>query len=623
MPPGGTQIIQAPRWLRIQTPLGEDALLLRRLTVAETISRPFLIKAQVIAGRDNLQPADLIGKAVTCSIHRPTLPVRHFHGIVRSFGRVGLLDRGLALYQLEAVPRLWHLSRTADCRIFQETPVRGMITKLLQEAGAEPVRFGAGLPNAARPYTVQFNETDLEFLQRLLDETGCGYFFQHTASEHTMVVTGSNADFPTVPGDPPAVRQDSADAPDVLTEWRADSQIGPAAVEALDHDMLHPSTPLQRNANTVLPGRGGAGYEMFLWPGGQAVRPDADPAKLGMETAESGATSITAAGHDSGVFAGGRLKVRLDPDSAATSNYLISEVLHDAYDETHLDAGGGTGYRNSMRLIPAERTWRNPAPRPRPPMPGVQSAIVTGPSGEEVYCDEYGRVKLHFLWDRKGKRDETSSCWVRVAQPWAGDRRGFWALPRIGDEVLVAFIDGDPDRPVVIGSLHNAEAAPPFNLPDEATRSGLLSRSSKGGGVPNANMLRFEDKAGEEEVTLNAERDFVTEVERDATETIKRDSTQTVTRHRTATVTDGNDTLEVKQGNISVKASLGKITIEAMQSITLKVGPSTVVLKPEGITIEAIKIEVKGTAMVEVKAPMVQESADAMMVIKGGVVMIN
>ena len=600
-------LTQAQRLLAIETPLGPDALILRSLSVVEAISRPFLIEATALARRAEVSPADLIGKPVTCSLRRPSCPERHFHGIVRSFSKVGLTHRGLAEYRLEAVPRLWNLSRTADCRVFQNMSVAEIVRAVVEEGAAAPLSFATEPPHAKRPYTVQYNETDLDFIQRLLDEVGCGYFFRHERGQHTMVVTAANAGFPAVSGGPLVVREDGSDSPEALTEWREARRAGPTSAVALDYDMLKPSQ-LLRDAKGAAAASGGE-WEVFRWPGGQAVRPDAQPARLGMEAAEGAGLVLAAAGSAPGVFAGGKLAVRLALEGAAAQHFVVTEVRHDAHDDTHLTASAGAGYRNALSLIPVARTWRNPAPRPRPALPGVQSAIVTGPQGEEVHCDEYGRIKLRFLWDRKGERDERSSCWVRVAQPWAGKGRGFWALPRIGDEVLVAFVDGDADRPVVIGSLYSAEADPPFPLPANATQTGILTRSSKRGERANANMLRFEDKKGSEEVALTAERDLTIDVEHDATETVKR--------NRSATIAEGDDTLEVRQGDISVKATAGAITVEAAQRITLKVGSTEVVLDQMSVSIRTGQVSVHGDMMVQL------ESGGNMVGKAGAIVQLN
>ena len=266
-------------------------------------------------------------------------------------------------------------------------------------------------------------------------------------------------------------------------------------------------------------------------------------------------------------------------------------------------------------------------------MAGLHSAIVTGPAGEEIHCDEYGRVKVHFLWDRVGKRDDTSSCWVRVAQAYAGAWGGSQMLPRIKDEVLIAFVDGDPDRPVIIGSLYNAEQKPIYALPANKTQSGFRTRSSKGGGATNFNELRFEDKKGSEEVSFQAEKDFklLTKNNRD----------EEVGNNRTTIVTKGNDTLTVKMGNIatkaskgnistlasvgniSVKAELGKVEINAMQSITLTCGASKIHMTPTGITLEAMQIDVKAKLMLNTEGLIATHKASAMMTIKGGLVLIN
>ncbi|UFN47776.1 type VI secretion system tip protein VgrG [Roseomonas sp. OT10] len=667
---------QSDRLLRITTPLGADVLILRRLEVVEAIGRPFAIEAEVFSSRDDLRPADLIGKPVTCILAVPNQPERYFHGIVSRFARAGDYGRGLTRYRLDATPRLWQLTRTTDCRIFQGKSVQAIAQAILQEGNVAPVRFGT-LPSGARNYVVQWNETDLDFIQRLLDEVGGGYFFRHDEGDHTLYVTGANADFPAIPGDPVTVRAEAA-GPDSLWEWHPSTRQRPAKTVARDYDGLRPAALLNKTASTVMDTSSGD-WEVYHWPGGQAVRPDADPAKLEIETEEALAEAVQANGRNPAVFAGGRLLVRAALEGE-TKPWLVTEARHSAVDETHMAGGGDAVYRNALTLIPADRPWRNPNPRPRPVMPGLQSAIVTGPEGEEIYCDEYGRVKIHFLWDRKGSRRETSSCWARVAQGAAGAWGGTWFLPRIGDEVLVGFMDGDPDRPVVLGSLYNNDAKQTYALPDNMTRSWVVTRSSKQGSAENANILRFEDKKGSEEVYLHAEKDMNTVVEdnRDAkiqkgndtttvqsgnrtvtvekgdlttkvttgkeTHTVKADRAVTIEQgnethtvqqgnreteismgneklvvkmgNRETEISMGNEKLEVKLGNIDIKAALGKIDIEAMQSITLKVGGSSIVIDQIGVTI-------KGTVKVEVKGVMVQQSADALMVIKGGLVMIN
>jgi len=647
---GQLNILQTDRLLEI-APVGGHALTLRRLSVHEEIGRPFRMTVEVISEDMDITPASVMGKMLNCKIKVGHVAPREFNGQVASFERLGPYGRGLAAYRMEAVPRLWHLSRTSDCRIFQDMKVDDIIRKVFSDAGGEMrVQWPGGMPSVARPYCVQFNETDLEFAQRLLDEAGCGYFFKHESNDHDLVICAANSDYPLVPGDPQVVRPD-ADMHGALTQWRASSALRPGKVVGEDFDGLKPSNLLKKQAGTILGTPNAASFEMFRWPSGEstqtgrsdkgAVTGQADLAKLAMETYESGADRVVAAGNDPTIFAGGRLKVKAGLDVQQPVTWLVCSALHEAFDESHLSGGGASGYSNSLTLMTADRPWRPPAPRPRPPMLGIHSAIVTGPGGEEIHADEFGRVKVHFLWDRAGPTNDRSSVWMRVAQTMAGKWGGAWMLPRIGDEVLVAFVDGDPDRPLIIGSVYNAEQKPLYALPDNKTQYGIKMRSSKGGGASNFNELRFENKMGSEEINVQAEKDMTILVKNDRTETVKMNRTETVegkhtettTKDRTAVIKQGNESLTVemgkmdtlvKMGNITTKASLGKIEIEAMQSITLTCGMSKIHMTPASITIESVQIDVKATAMLNTKAGlMAKHEAGAMMMIKAGLVLIN
>jgi type VI secretion system secreted protein VgrG len=271
---------------------------------------------------------------------------------------------------------------------------------------------------------------------------------------------------------------------------------------------------------------------------------------------------------------------------------------------------------------------------------GSQTAVVVGTGGEEIYVDKYGRVKVQFFWDRDGTKDENSSCWIRVSQIWAGKNWGWVTLPRIGQEVVVDFLEGDPDRPLIVGRIYNAEQMPPFTLPDNSTQSGIKTRSSKGGSGSNANEIRFEDLSGSEDLFIHAEKDMHTEVEHDDSQLVQNDRTiqvdgkhtETITKDTTITIKEGNLSLTLNQGNESTtldqgnqstKVSLGSASHEAMQQIELKVGQSSIVLTQQGITIKGLMISIQGTVQVEAKAPMTTVNADALLTLKGGITMIN
>ena len=668
------EIKQSGRLLRITSALGVDTLVLRRLVATEAIGQPFRIEAEVLSALADLLPRDLLGTSITCTVAMPDQPERHFHGMVRGFARTGGEARGLMTYRLEAVPRLWNLTRTADCRIFQDQSTQDILGTLFQEGGVAPVRFGT-LPGAPRPYCVQFHETDFAFASRLLDEIGGGYFFEHTNAAHTLAVTGENADFPLVPGEPVVVRAERQSA-DAVLGWRLSSSLQPGTHVAHDFDMLRPQALLRattptRLATTPDP----AEWEVFHWAAGQAMQPDARPAERAMEQDEALADTAEGETQVAALFAGGRLRVQEGLDGSVAP-WLLTMVRHEAVDGTQLAGDGIATYDNRFIAIPAGRTWRNPAPRPRPAMPALQSALVTGPDGEEQHCDRYGRVKVHFLWDRAGGRGQNSSCYVRVSQPWAGKWGGAWFLPRIGDEVLVGFLDGDLDRAVVLGSLHNDDAMPPWALPTHVTRTGIRSRSIKGGARGTANIMGFDDKKGEEQLYLQAEKDMVVLVKNllsskvqgnevrevtgesadlsdgKRTTTIKGDETLKVTQgHRATTIGMGNDALEVSRGNrettvkmgndtltvsmgnmtievslgnIAIKAAVGKVTIEGMQGVVLKGGPmSSVEVMPEGVTISGLKITTDAKLLHENKGTIKQHTGQGMAKFGGAITMIG
>jgi type VI secretion system secreted protein VgrG len=266
--------------------------------------------------------------------------------------------------------------------------------------------------------------------------------------------------------------------------------------------------------------------------------------------------------------------------------------------------------------------------------------VVVGKQGEEIWVDKYGRVRVQFFWDRRGKKDENSSCWIRVSQIWAGKNWGWMTIPRIGQEVVVDFLEGDPDRPLIIGRVNNADQMPPYALPDKQTQSGIKSRSSKNGGAANFNEIRFEDLKGSEMVTIHAEKDMETTVEHDDTQTVQNDRvitvsgkhTETITKDTAITIDQGNHSLTLNQGNKSkqlkmgndaTKIDLGKSETEAMQSIELKVGQSSIKLDQMGVTIKGMTIKIEGQIQVEVKGLMTQVNGDAMLTLKGGITMIN
>lgn len=638
----GRNISQQTRLIELESPIkGDSQLIGRHVTVREAISRPFLMEVEAFSTRGDISQDEMIGKTIKVTIQPKghDLKPRAFHGVLRSFSRLGTYERGFTGYRMEAVPRAWMLSRTADCRIYQNKTVQQIVEDLFNENGGAGSPICQNLPSQPRPYCTQYMETDLDFMQRILDECGGAYYFDHSGGQDQIKVVGGDGPFPTIPVQLTMSAVNTAH--DRLSNWSAVGAMIPSKVEAFDHDQKNPRKDLKQVATTKLSAAKADNWEMFIWSGGQDAVPGIDVAKLAMETAEAMAETFTTIARDPVVYPGGRLGVKMSESGGATKQCLIQGVTHVAYDDTHLVGGGTSGYQAELRLQLADRPFRNPTPRARPTMPGMMSALVTGPQGGEIHTDELGRIKVHFLWDRKGPKDDQSSCWVRVMQPFAGAWGGALFLPRVGDEVIVGFMNGNPDYPICVGSVYNMDGKPPFPLPANKTQSGFKTRSSMKGGSDNANILRVDDNKGQEEFFIQAEKDMNVLVKNDRDEKIKANHTETVTQNRKAIVEQGNESLQVKTGNMSTKLDMGNMdtklsmgnmttslalgaqSTDAMQSIEFKVGMSSIKIDQTGVTIKGPMVKIEGTMMTEVKGLMTQVKGDAMLVLKGGITMIG
>jgi len=539
------ELSQGPRLLAIATSTGKE-LVLRRVEAVEAISRPYLVRVEVLSEDKEITAADMIGQSALVTITRgENEQPRLFHGMIAAFRKLGVFGTKYASYGLEIVPTFWNLTRKSNVRVFQNLSVPAIVKKLCQEGVASaPVFMSA--PETPRPYCLQYNETDFDFCQRLMDEIGAGYYFLHGDNEHTMLVASALADYLPISSGPYRVSSGST-AWDSLTGFHQRARLKPSAVRSLDYDLQKHSVLLDgTTATNITDVYNDAAFQMFHWPGGRHTKADADPALLSMQTYESEAEVARATAYDPALLAGAQIKVALDPTSDAETPFLLTQVVHSAFDETHIVDGGSQGYSCAITMMPADRPYRPRHPRPRPHVPGLQSAIVVGPNGEEIYTDKLGRVKIRFLWDRHTQPDETAcEIWVRVAQPFAGKWGGTFFLPRIGDEVLVGFVDGDPDKPVIVGSLYSDDAPPPFPMPSKKEQGGFSTRSSKKGGTSNANILRFDDTKGSEEFFIQAEKDMNVLIKNARTETINVGDF------------DGDDTYLLKNGDKYITVQKG------------------------------------------------------------------
>ncbi len=653
--------MELPRLLQITSPLAEGALTATRLAVSEQLGLPFRIDVEVLSPNGLIQPGDLLTLPITVSVNQRMdggFTQRCFHGLVSEFERIGPGPGGLMAYRLVAVPGLWRLSLRQNCRIFQQKTVMEIVDAVMDEHSLPAPTRGILPTLSPMDYCTQFNETDLHFISRLLEEHGVTYYFSHTDSEHRMHVSATAPGFPTFEVASVVAKHETTQF-DELGHWASAHRARSAAVNLLDMDgeRSQPSVVQVKDSNT----RAYAGEptmwapgKVFHWPGGMATRPGVDSSAVAMGERETSTEEFSATGLDPRFAAGLRTSVGVlsEDGSLLTAQYVVTAVEHQAEDHSTLTAGaGGTEhYANTLHLALASRTWM-PQPRhSRPVMAGMYSATVTGPSAEKIHVDEFGRIKIKFRWDHSGVTTDASSCWVRVAQAAAGAWGGTWFLPRMGDEVLVAFLDGDPDRPVVIGSVYGKDAKPPFLPGTNRAQSGIRTRSYKSDSAEDANLLRFEDKKDEEEILLHAQKDLTVEVENDEKRTIDHDQIETIKNartvtvkeaddtltveqgHRSTTVKTGNDTKTVEQGNeahaiklgdVTVKCDMGSITLEAMQKITLKVGQSTIELSPSGITIKGPMITEEAQSLHSTKGAIIKEDAQATVMVKGAIVMIN
>lgn len=508
-----SELSQANTALRLTTPLGPDALIALRLQGEERLSTPFEYTLETAVAADGLDLAGLPGQSVDVTLVDGSGTETVLNAIVWTVRYEG------RRCQLTLRPWLARLGLTSDNRIFQDQNVLDIVASILSENELGPLRRAVTAAPGPRPYCVQFGETDLTFVSRLLEEEGLGYYFAHAAGQHALP-------FLALP-DSASFGEDRR-----IQRLSTSTSLAPGRVEARDYAFETPDETLEVTI-------GSASRGLYLYPGRHATTAAGETAaRRQLEAHEAAARAVEGETPWRPLAAGQTVTLKDAPDGALNALHLVRAVRRRA-ERNH--------YLATFEAQAADAPWRPPLLTPRPRMAGPQTAVVVGPAAEEIWTDRHGRVKVQFHWDRLGSRDENASCWLRVAQPWAGAGWGTVVLPRIGQEVVVSFLDGDPDRPLVTGVVYNASNPPPYALPAEQTKTTFKSASSKD--AEGFNELRFEDKAGEEEVYLHAQKDLTLEVGNDETATIKQS--------RTVTIEEGDDSLTVTKGKRSVTVEKG------------------------------------------------------------------
>ena len=504
--------------MTIDTPLGEDVLLLQGFTGLEGISQLFKFTLDVLSENNSVNFESIVGQNVTISVVLADQSERYFNGYVSRFAQSGC-DSTFTHYQMEVVPWLWFLTRNADCRIFQNMTIPDIIQQVFTNRGFNDFKNSLTPGYDALEYCVQYRETDFNFVSRLMEQYGIFYFFEHENGKHTLVLGDSSSVFQSCPGQETAsydLATGGLDQEDVISSLSSEQELRTGKYSLSDYNFETPSTSLLSSETTVDEVDGNTAYEIYDYPGEYLNQSQGSVlARLRMQEEEASHLVISGSGCCRAFASGFKFDLENYYRDDMNTTYVLSEIQHLASVGSYTTDAGGSGahYSNSFTCIPTQVPFRPPRVTPKPFVQGPQTALVVGKAGEEIWVDNYGRVKVQFYWDRLGKKNENSSCWIRVSQPWAGQNWGAIWIPRIGQEVIVSFLEGDPDRPIITGRVYNAEQMPPYPLPDNQTQSGFKSRSSKGGGSSNYNEIRFEDKKGSEDLLIHAERTMHNSVE--------------------------------------------------------------------------------------------------------------
>ncbi len=590
---------QAGRPFTVTTPLGADKLLLERFAGEEAVSAPFHFTLDMISKSNSIAADSLVRQPISINIELADGGSRVIHGRVSRFVQLGSAD-GLTSYRADMVPWLWFLSLSSDCRIFQKLTALEIIKKIFDENGFPDYKISCVKSYPKREYCVQYRESHLDFVSRLMEEEGIFYFFEHSGSKHTLILAdaGNAVKASVTPKAKMAAAGKDAPTDDVLDRVELETSARTGKVVLADFNPATPSTQLRSTA------AGKHKEEVYDYPGNFFVRDEGDRyARIRLEEREAMQVVVRGEGNVRGLQSGSKFDLAGHYRGDMNKPYMLLRVWHSgSVGSYHAGTDAHTMYRSRFIGIPADVPYHPPRVTPKPRVFGSQTAVVVGKSGEEIDVDKDGQVVVQFHWDRKGGKDEKSSCRVRVSSAWAGKGWGFITIPRIGQEVIVDFLEGDPDRPIITGRVYNAEQVPPYPLPASGTQSGIISRSSKGGASDNFNEFWFEDEKGKEEIYLHAEKDKNEVVENDNSEEIGHDETIKVDHDQSITV--GNDqTIAVGKNRTE--------TVGESESVKVTKNRTHSIGDHETVTVgQNMKLNVKGNRDVKVGKDLSEDVTD-------------
>ena len=587
-------------YLKIHSSLGDDALVLEELEVDEGMSRLFTMSVKFLANERLKDIKAMVGEAVTMSLalgEDAAQGERFYHGHILTISELGkpFHNSEGQYYRATVVPRAWSATQRTNCRIFQDKTALQIIETILGEHGVSVTQQIKGAPYTY-DYCVQYNETDWAFACRLLAQEGMSFFFEHSKTEHKLIVANNTKAFSpaaeamvTFSSRPPGKPH--------IDSWKVGFQATANAMEEVGFDFSRPKVQVKDTDKQSVPGDSFGSRELYQYQGEEATLVDkASLTALHLEGITQQAESFVATSDLRSLAVGLTFGFEEHEDKIPDHNeFVVVRNLLRASCPIGSEAQGGTGkltFNNSFTCMPTKTMYR-PTPMSKPRVVGLQTATVTCGAGEEEHYDKLGRIKVQFHWDREGKHDPDSSCWIRVAQAWAGAGYGAQFLPRKDQEVIVEFINGDPDQPLVTGSVYNGNHDLPYDPEAKPASSGIRSRSTLKGGSGNYSELRFDDEKGKEKLVLHAERDHELTVENDQTDDVGNDRKGKV---------GNNDSLKVGKDqtlNIGGKQNVKvgeTIVLDAGQKITFKSGGSSITLDSQGnIVIKGANLDLKGT----------------------------
>jgi len=607
---GSIEALITDKSIWVTTPLGEGAVVFERMSGHEALGRPFEFEVTVLSRNPAIAAESLLGQSVTVSMKLSETHNRHFNGIVTQFSNAGA-DANYTRYVMTLEPWFGLLNRTTDCRIFQGISALDAIKMILREQG---VPFSESLNEKSYrewEYLVQYRESSFNFISRLMEQEGIYYYFAHEDGNHTMVLADPVSTLAELPGyqQVPYVPGEEGDRGDEdhLDTWHESWQMTSGAVTSRDFDFEKPKGDLTVSAQSPALDHPHNHYEVYDPPGEYQTTDEGEKVvRARLDSLQAGALRVESGGNARGIQVGALFRRSGDYMTDADPKKYLPIALSHTLSVSHYASGGGGGendYRCSFTAIDGARHFRTPATTMKPVVLGPQTAVVVGKEGEEIWCDEHGRVMVRFHWARELKKDkqaqqdqqaqknaedQKTSCWVRVSQAWAGPKWGSIHIPRIGQEVIVDFLEGDPDRPIITGRVYNGDNKPPYDLPANKTQSGIKSRSTKGGSPSNFNELRFEDKKGSEEVYFQAEKDFDVLVKNDESRVVGHDRTEEVKNDETITI-DGNRTETVhKDETITIDGNRTE-SVHKDETISITGARTETVGKDESVTVSGAR----------------------------------